>query len=86
MGVTEANDKVLMHRQEIRDVEMDHFAPFSETTGITDFRAYDDAISKAREDFVKKRTDIREQLAKVSETSCCPWETSTDVILRQKTY
>lgn len=64
-AVTEANDLVVKHRQEVRDVEEEHFAPFREETGISDLRAYDEAIGKAREDFVKKRTDIREHLAKV---------------------
>ena len=65
-GVTEANDLVNRHRQEVRDVEEEHFAPFREETGISDLRAYDEAIGKAREDFVKQRTDLREHLAKVS--------------------
>jgi structural maintenance of chromosome 1 len=64
-GVTEANDLVVRYRQEVRDVEEKLFAPFREKTGIADLRAYDEAIGKAREDFVKKRTDIREHLAKV---------------------
>lgn len=64
-AVTEANGRVERHRQEVRDVEEEHFAPFREETGISDLRAYDEAIGKAREDFVKKRTDIREHLAKV---------------------
>jgi len=37
-----------------------------EETGISDLRAYDEAIGKAREDFVKKRTEIREHLAKLT--------------------
>ena len=65
-GVTEANDLVNRHRQEVRDVEEEHFAPFREETGISDLRAYDEAIGKAREDFVKQRTELREHLAKVS--------------------
>lgn len=64
--VTEANGLVLQHRQEVRLVEDEHFAPFRKATGISDLRAYDEAIGKAREDFVKKRTDIREHLAKLT--------------------
>ena len=64
-AVTQANDLVVRYRQEVRDVEEELFAPFREKTGIADLRAYDEAIGKAREDFVKKRTDIREHLAKV---------------------
>ncbi len=37
-----------------------------EETGISDLRAYDEAVGKAREDFVKKRTEIREHLAKLT--------------------
>ena len=65
-GVTDANDKVSRHRQEVRDIEEEHFAPFREETGISDLRAYDEAIGKAREDFVKQRTDMREHLAKLT--------------------
>ena len=65
-AVAEANKSVERHRQEVRDVEEEHYAPFREETGIKDLRAYDEAIGKAREDFVKQRTDIREHLAKVS--------------------
>jgi len=64
--VTEANNLVEQSRQGVRDVEEEHFAPFREETGISDLRAYDEAIGKAREDFVKKRTDIREHLAKLT--------------------
>eukprot|EP00579_Thalassiosira_antarctica_P001997 CAMPEP_0201868672 /NCGR_PEP_ID=MMETSP0902-20130614/2454_1 /ASSEMBLY_ACC=CAM_ASM_000551 /TAXON_ID=420261 /ORGANISM="Thalassiosira antarctica, Strain CCMP982" /LENGTH=1327 /DNA_ID=CAMNT_0048394037 /DNA_START=180 /DNA_END=4163 /DNA_ORIENTATION=+ len=64
--VTEASESVERSRQEVRDVEEEHFAPFREETGIEDLRAYDEAIGKAREDFVKKRTDIREHLAKLT--------------------
>mmetsp|Transcript_13150 Transcript_13150/g.27812 ORF Transcript_13150/g.27812 Transcript_13150/m.27812 type:complete len:1101 (-) Transcript_13150:41-3343(-) len=65
-GVTEASARVEKHRQEVRDIEEKLFAPFREETGISDLRAYDEAIGKAREDFVKKRTEIREHLAKLT--------------------
>ena len=68
-GVETANTAVELFRTAVRDAEEEHFAPFWEETGISDLRAYDEAIGKAREDFVKKRTDIREHLAKVS---ICP--------------
>ena len=64
--ITEANQQVEKRRKAVRDIEEEHYAPFREETGIRDLRAYDEAIGKAREDFVKKRTDIREHLAKVS--------------------
>lgn len=66
VGVTDAIDLVSRHRQEVRDAEEKYFLPFREKTGITDLGAYNEAIGKAREDFVKKRTDIREHLAKVT--------------------
>ncbi|ACI64866.1 smc1, partial [Thalassiosira pseudonana CCMP1335] len=65
-GVTIANAQVEQHRQTVRDVEEEHYAPFREKTGISDLRAYDEAIGKAREDFVKQRTNIREHLAKLT--------------------
>ncbi|KAL7543841.1 hypothetical protein ACHAXR_013280 [Thalassiosira sp. AJA248-18] len=77
-GVTEANERVERHRQEVRDVEEEHFAPFREETGISDLRAYDEAIGKAREDFVKNRTDIREHLAKVRLTAKKKYEDEKD--------
>ena len=66
VGVTDAIDLVSRHRQEVRDAEEEYFLPFREKTGISDLGAYNEAIGKAREDFVKKRTDIREHLAKVT--------------------
>jgi len=42
-----------------------HLAPFREKTGLTDLRAYDNAVSKAREDFVAKRTGLRQHRAKL---------------------
>ena len=64
-AVAEASEKLERRRQQVRDVEEEHFAPFREETGIRDLKAYDEAIGKAREEFVKKRTEIREHLAKV---------------------
>jgi structural maintenance of chromosome 1 len=65
-GIKEANQQVERRRKAVRDIEDEHYAPFREETGIRDLRAYDEAIGKAREDFVKKRTDIREHLAKLT--------------------
>jgi len=64
--IKEANQQVEKRRKAVRDIEEEHYAPFREETGIRDLRAYDEAIGKAREDFVKKRTDIREHLAKLT--------------------
>ena len=64
--IKEANQQVATRRKAVRDIEEEHYAPFREETGIRDLRAYDEAIGKAREDFVKKRTDIREHLAKLT--------------------
>lgn len=71
--ITEANQQVEKRRKAVRDIEEEHYAPFREETGIRDLRAYDEAIGKAREDFVKKRTDIREHLAKVSTSLVKNW-------------
>jgi structural maintenance of chromosome 1 len=64
-AVEDATAQVENHRQKVRDVEEEHFGPFREETGIKDLRAYDEAIGKAREGFVKQRTEIREHLAKL---------------------
>lgn len=64
--VQDATAEVETHRQKVRDVEDEHYGPFREETGIKDLRAYDEAIGKAREEFVKQRTEIREHLAKLT--------------------
>ncbi len=51
--------------EEVKDAEEEHYGPFREKTGMTDFRAYDEALGKAREDFLKKRRAIREHLEKL---------------------
>eukprot|EP00804_Cyclotella_cryptica_P030321 CCRYP_011865-RA/>CCRYP_011865-RA protein AED:0.05 eAED:0.05 QI:289/1/1/1/0.83/0.57/7/1563/908 len=65
-AVKDANAGVEKHRQKVRDVEEEHFASFREETGIRDLRAYDEAVGKVREEFVKRRTEIREHLAKLT--------------------
>jgi len=65
-AIKNTNTEVEKHRQKVRDEEEEHFAPFREETGIRDLRAYDEAIGKAREEFVKRRTEIREHLAKLT--------------------
>lgn len=65
-AVQDATAEVQTHRQKVRDVEDKHYGPFREETGIKDLRAYDEAIGKAREEFVKQRTEIREHLAKLT--------------------
>jgi structural maintenance of chromosome 1 len=65
-AVQDASAEVEKHRQKVKDVEDEHFGPFRQETGIKDLRAYDEAIGKAREEFVKNRTEIREHLAKLT--------------------
>ena len=64
-AVEDATAEVERHRKKVRDVEEEHYGPFRKETGIKDFRVYDEAIGKAREEFVKQRTEIREHLAKL---------------------
>ena len=65
-AVQHATATVEQHRKKVRDVEEEHYGPFREETGIKDLRAYDEAIGKAREEFVKQRTQIREHMAKLT--------------------
>jgi len=65
-AVQEATAELEKHRQVVRDIEDEHYGPFREATGIKDLRAYDEAIGKARVEFVRQRTEIREHLAKLT--------------------
>lgn len=48
--------------EEIKNAEEQYLGPFRDSTGITDFRAYDEVNRKAREEYHKKRRSIREHL------------------------
>jgi len=50
---------------DVKEVEEKYFGPFLEKTGIEDFRAYDNSIGEAREEFRKKRKTIKEHLEKL---------------------
>ena len=52
--------------QAVKDAEEKHFGPFREATGLSDFRAYDEAMGRAREEYVKKRRAVKEHLAKLT--------------------
>mmetsp|Transcript_12233 Transcript_12233/g.18122 ORF Transcript_12233/g.18122 Transcript_12233/m.18122 type:complete len:1306 (-) Transcript_12233:502-4419(-) len=52
--------------EKVKEVEEEHYGPFREKTGLRDFRAYDEAVGKAREEFLKKRRKIREHLVKLA--------------------
>mmetsp|Transcript_6549 Transcript_6549/g.14375 ORF Transcript_6549/g.14375 Transcript_6549/m.14375 type:complete len:1364 (+) Transcript_6549:280-4371(+) len=66
-AVETANDKVQEAIQSVKDAEEEHFGPFREATGVSDFRAYDEILGKAREEYQKKRRTIREHLVKLTE-------------------
>ena len=59
------NAKVQKSIQAVKDAEEEHYGPFRETTGLSDFRAYDEAVGQSREEFLKKRRAIREHLERL---------------------
>ena len=63
--IVSLNGKVQEAIQAVRDAEEEHYGPFREKTGLKDFRAYDEAVGKSREDYLKKRRTIREHLEKL---------------------
>lgn len=63
--IESANRNVQIAMEEVKDTEDKHFAPFRQKTGMTDFSAYDEAVGKARENYLKKRRTIREHLEKL---------------------
>jgi len=63
--VAEGQKEVKLAREEVQKVEEKHLAPFREKTGLTDLRAYDNAVSKAREDFVEKLMALKQHRAKL---------------------
>ena len=52
--------------EKVKEAEEEHFGPFREMTGIRDFHAYEEATGKARDDFMKKRRQIREKNTKLT--------------------
>ena len=66
-AVETANDKVEAAKQQVKDAEEEHFRPFREATGVSDFRQYDEIMGKKREEYQKKRRAIREHLVKLTE-------------------
>jgi len=70
--VAEAEKEVVAGQKELKEAreavqaaEEAHLAPFREKTGLTDLRAYDNAVSRAREDFVAKLMALTEHKAKL---------------------
>ena len=66
-AVETSNDKVEAAKQQVKDAEEEHFRPFREATGVSDFRQYDEIMGKKREEYQKKRRAIREHLVKLTE-------------------
>jgi len=66
-AVETANAKVEATKQQVKDAEEEHFRPFREATGVSDFRQYDEIMGKKREEYQKKRRAIREHLVKLTE-------------------
>lgn len=63
--IESTNIKVQATIQDVKDAEEKHYRPFRAKTGLKDFRAYGEAMGKARETYLKKRRTIREHLEKL---------------------
>jgi chromosome segregation ATPase len=63
--VAVAEDAVAKAGKSVKDVEEEFFAPFREKTGLSDFRAYDQAMGNARVEYQKKRRTILQHLEKL---------------------
>lgn len=82
--VDSLNDEVRNAIQQVKDAEEEHYGPFRESTGMTDFRAYDEALGKAREQFLKKRTTIREHLESLKAQKKYEEDRNFDDVLSKK--
>lgn len=50
---------------DVKKVEEEHYGPFLEKTGMSDFHAYDEVVGKARDEYSKKVRIIRQHLEKL---------------------
>jgi structural maintenance of chromosome 1 len=82
--VESLNNEVQKIIQQVKDAEEEHYGPFRESTGMTDFRAYDEALGKAREKFLKKRTTIREHLETLKAQKKYEEDRNFDEVLSKK--
>jgi structural maintenance of chromosome 1 len=53
--------------QKVKASEDEHLGPFREQTGLKDLQAYEEVVSKSREDFNKKKRAIMEHIAKLEQ-------------------
>ncbi|GMH64712.1 hypothetical protein TrST_g10115 [Triparma strigata] len=63
--VTAASTAVEGARAVVKEAEDVILQPFREKTGLTDLRAYDVAVGRAREEFVEKKAQLRQHRAKL---------------------
>mmetsp|Transcript_19655 Transcript_19655/g.39302 ORF Transcript_19655/g.39302 Transcript_19655/m.39302 type:complete len:762 (-) Transcript_19655:67-2352(-) len=63
--VSEANKEVEAARAAVKEAEDVVLQPFREKTGLSDLRAYDVAVGRAREEYVEKKSELRQHRAKL---------------------
>jgi len=64
-NISTLTEAVARAGQVVRDAEEELFAPFRKKTGLSDFRAYDQAMGNARTEYQKSRRTILEHLEKL---------------------
>ena len=62
-AVAKMEHEVQEARQEVASVEEQYLQPFRERTGLTDLKAYDEAMGKSREEFQENKRVLVEHLA-----------------------
>lgn len=78
------NTKVEQAADDVKKVEEEHFNPFLEKTGMKDFRAYDEMVGKAREEYFKKVGVIRQHLEKLKAQKAYEEERDSDEVINAK--
>jgi len=82
--IVSLDEKVQRAIKLVKEAEEEYFGPFRKKTGMKDFRAYDEAVGKSREEYLKKRRTIREHLEKLKAQKKYEDERNFDDILSKK--
>lgn len=61
----DAEKAVTESGEAVKASEEEYFGPFRRQTGLKDLRAYEEAVGRAREQFLEERRNIREHLARI---------------------
>ena len=78
------NTKVQQAAEDVKKVEEEHYDSFLKKTGMKDFRAYDELVGKAREEYFKKVGIIRQHLEKLKAQKAYEEERDSDEVISVK--